>query len=400
MLYRDVVSGTRIRKKGGNSFMASEQQWDRTGLPSWAYLSERLLEVEAKRVLLNHWHVVGHVNDIPEPGDWLTFDLLGERAFVIRGKDQVVRAFLNTCRHRGSRLLEGQSGHCRGALVCPFHAWVYDLDGRLKRPTQAEKFPELNSQDWGLHAIELDSWRGFLFVRFSPGPQPPVATMMARHEEELRPYPIETIQPTDGLYSSDVTRANWKAMVDVDNECYHCPKSHPGLNDLYGGRYEEGPWLEGTHRIRGPFNEQPSRREINIQYRELVAQHPEPFASLPKAWLYIGIFPVSVLMFYPDSVGFYRSIPLDATRSVMTGAAYSYQGESDSMRQARALSMEIDSAVLEEDKHMCELHYEANASRYWQHALLGDSEKAVREHHDMLRSLIPELNLEREPDSF
>jgi hypothetical protein len=70
------------------------------------------------------------------------------------------------------------------------------------------------------------------------------------------------------------------------------------------------------------------------------------------------------------------------------------------MREARALSMEIDSAVMEEDKHMCELHYEANASRYWQHALLGDSEKAVREHHDMLRSFIPELDSEHEPESF
>lgn len=380
--------------------MASEQQWDRTGLPSWAYRSERLLAVEAERVLLNHWHVVGHVNDIPEPGDWLSFDLLGERALVIRGKDGVVRAFLNTCRHRGSRLLEGQSGHCPGALVCPFHAWVYDLDGRLKRPAQADKFPELDSQEWGLKVIEIDAWRGFLFVRFAPGPQPSVASMMARHEEELRPYPLETIQPTDGLYASDVTRANWKAMVDVDNECYHCPKTHPGLSDLYGRRYEEGPWLEGTHRIRGPFNEQPSRHELNIRYREQVAQHPEPFASLPKAWLYIGMFPVSVLMFYPDSVGFYRSIPLDATHSVMTGATYRYESESDSMREARALSMEIDSAVMEEDKHMCELHYEANASRYWQHALLGDSEKAVREHHDMLRAFIPELNSESEPGSF
>ena len=223
---------------------------------------------------------------------------------------------------------------------------------------------------------------------------------MARHGQELRPYPLESLQPTDGFYSSPVTPVNWKAMVDVDNECYHCPTAHPGLSDLYGRRYEEGPWIDGTHRIRGPFNASASRHELNRHYRELVAQHPEPFASIPQAWLYIGLFPVSVLVFYPESAGFYRSIPLDATTSVMTGATYRYDSESESMRKARALSQEIDAAVMQEDKHVCELHFQATASRYWEHAILGDSEKALREHHDMLRALIPELNATREPGSF
>ncbi len=380
--------------------MASNQQWNRAGLPAWTYRSERLLSVEAKRVFANHWHVVGHVNDIPASGDWLTFDLLGERALVIRGRDNEVRAFHNTCRHRGSRLVEGESGHCRGALACPFHAWVYDLDGQLKRPAQPDNFPELDPREWGLKGIELEIWRGFMFIRFEAGPQPSVAAMMQRHEAELHPYPLESLQPTDGIYSSPVTPVNWKAMVDVDNECYHCPTIHRGLSDLYGGRYEEGPWIEGTHRIRGPFNESEPRHELNQRYRALVDQHPEPFAELPRAWLYIGMFPVSVLMFYPESVGFYRSIPIDATHSVMTGATYRYDGESESMRDARALSLEIDDAVMIEDKRACELHYEANASQYWQQAILGDSEKAVREHHDMLRALIPELNAPAEPISF
>jgi phenylpropionate dioxygenase-like ring-hydroxylating dioxygenase large terminal subunit len=380
--------------------MTSQQDWDRAGLPSWAYRSERLLRVEAERVLFNHWHVVGHVNDLPETGHWLSFDLLGERAFVIRGKDGAIRAFHNTCRHRGSRLVEGDRGRCRGALVCPFHAWVYDLDGRLKSPSQPEKFPALDPDQWGLRSLELEIWRGLLFLRFEPGPQPGVADLMARHEEELRDYPIEDLQPTDGFYSSPVTPVNWKAMVDVDNECYHCPTAHPGLTDLYGRGYEEGPWLEGTHRIRGPFNEHPSRHDLNRRYRELVAQHPAPFSTLPQAWLYIGLFPISVLVFYPESAGFYRSIPLDAEHSVMTGATYHYRGESVTMQEARTLSQEIDAAVMLEDKHICELHFQATASRYWSQAFLGDSEKAVREHHDMLRLLIPELNEMKEPVLF
>ena len=113
---------------------------------------------------------------------------------------------------------------------------------------------------------------------------------------------------------------------------------------------------------------------------------------MPQAWLYIGLFPVSVLVFYPESAGFYRSIPIDVKTSVMTGATYRYAGESESMRLAREQSALIDGEVMIEDKHVCELHYQATASKYWEKGLLGDSEKALREHHDMLRDLIPELN--------
>ncbi|QBE69395.1 Benzoate 1 2-dioxygenase [Synechococcus sp. WH 8101] len=377
--------------------MTSANTWNRDGLPAWSYRSASLLDAEKEKVFLNHWHVVGHVNDLKQPGDWLSFDLLGERALVMRGQDGVIRSFHNTCRHRGSRLVEGDQGHCRGAIMCPFHAWVYTLEGDLKKVSQPEKFPDLDSNTWALKPLELEIWRGFLFLRFEPGPQSSIAEMMARHEDELSVYPLESLEPTDGLYTSPITPVNWKAMVDVDNECYHCPTAHPGLTDLYGRRYEEGPWINGTHRIRGPFNENPSRRELNQRYRELVEQHPDPFRSIPQAWLYIGLFPVSVLVFYPESAGFYRSIPLDVQTSVMTGATYKYDGESESMTFARKTSTAIDAEVMLEDKHVCELHYQATASKYWDHGLLGDSEKALREHHDMLRQLIPELNNPKSP---
>ena len=371
--------------------MPSEQNWNREGLPGWTYRSEQIFNLEKERVFLTHWHVVGHTNDLSDPGDWLSFDLLGERAVVIKGKDGVIRAFHNTCRHRGSRLVEGDRGHCRGALMCPFHAWVYTLEGDLKTPSQPDKFPTLDPQEWGLHPIELENWRGFLFLRFETGPQPSVANLMARHEEELEIYPLETLQASDGPYCSAVQPVNWKAMVDVDNECYHCPTAHAGLTDLYGRRYEEGPWLDGTHRIRGPFNESPSRQPLNQRYRDLVSQHPAPFNAIPQAWLYIGLFPSSVLVFYPESAGFYRSIPLSPTESVMNGADYSFAEESEGMKEARKVAAEINDVVMAEDKHICELHFQATASKYWEQGIFGDSEKALREHHDMLRKLIPEI---------
>ena len=87
--------------------------WDRRGLPAWTYHSRALFELEREKLFLTHWIIVGHVSDVPDPGDWLSFDMLGERAVVMRGKDGVVRAFHNLCRHRGARVVDGAQGHCR-----------------------------------------------------------------------------------------------------------------------------------------------------------------------------------------------------------------------------------------------------------------------------------------------
>ncbi|MFZ1341481.1 MAG: Rieske (2Fe-2S) protein, partial [Paracoccaceae bacterium] len=110
--------------------------WDRSGLPAWTYSSPELFDLERDQVFLNHWQVVGHECDIPAPGDWLAFDILGERAVVMRGADGQVRAFHNLCRHRGARVVDGAQGQCRGAVVCPFHGWVYNLDGTLRGAAQ------------------------------------------------------------------------------------------------------------------------------------------------------------------------------------------------------------------------------------------------------------------------
>ena len=95
--------------------------WDRRGLPGWSYHSPALLDLEKEHVFRNHWQIVGHVSDMPNPGDYLAMDVVGERALVVRGKDDVVRGFHNLCRHRGSRVVADNQGSCKNALVCPFH---------------------------------------------------------------------------------------------------------------------------------------------------------------------------------------------------------------------------------------------------------------------------------------
>ena len=119
--------------------------WDRRGLPGWTYHSPALFELERTEVFLKSWQIVGHVNDIPARGDWMTFDLLGDRAVIMRGQDGQVRAFHNLCRHRGARVVDGQAGNCRGAIVCPFHGWVYNLDGSLRGAAPDRAFRDRRS---------------------------------------------------------------------------------------------------------------------------------------------------------------------------------------------------------------------------------------------------------------
>ncbi len=159
--------------------------WDRRGLPAWTYHSQAMFDLERQETFLQHWQVAGHVCAIPAPGDWLTFDLLGERAVAMRGQNGVVRAFHNLCRHRGARVVDGAMGHCKGAIVCPFHGWVYNLDGTLRGAAVSSSFGPMDRAKFGHKPIEMKEFNGFILVRFNPGPQPSVAALMAPYAADF-----------------------------------------------------------------------------------------------------------------------------------------------------------------------------------------------------------------------
>ena len=211
-----------------------ENEWDRTGLPAWSYFSPEMLELEKDTLFRSHWQVIAHANDIPKPGDFVTCEIVGDRALIVRDAKGAINAFHNLCRHRGSRVLGEERGNCRNSIVCPFHGWVYNLDGTLRKPAQPQSLPDLDPVEWGLKPLECEVWNGFIFVRFQPGPQPSVAEMMGRFDRELAQYNLADLVPDEkGLWSTEVA-VNWKCIRDVDNEGYHVPMAHPGLDDLFG----------------------------------------------------------------------------------------------------------------------------------------------------------------------
>lgn len=373
-----------------------ENDWDRSGLPPWAYNSEELLGLEQDLLFRRHWQLAGHACDIPEAGAYFCFDVAGERAIVIRGRDGEIRAFHNVCRHRGSRVVAEPEGTCKSAMVCPFHGWTYNLDGTFRSAPAPRTLPELDPVETGLKPVEMELWHGFIFLRFLPGPQPSIADMMARHEAELAPYRLDDLI-SDGGFWHDELAVNWKCVRDVDNEGYHVPMAHPALQDLYGKSYRDEPFENGTARTFATFNEGEGKLWSVRHYKKILPCKKSLPESHRSAWLYIGVFPNSVIEFHPEGISYYQEFPEGVSQTRMRGAAYRWENQSRETELARYLGMRINRDTSEEDVQLIIWSQEATASSAYDGFILSDLEYGVKSYHDELRKLMPVLNADEEP---
>lgn len=372
--------------------------WDRRGLPAWTYRNRAFFDLEMAELMLNHWQLVGHVSDIADAGDYLTFDMGNERALVLRGKDGEVRAFSNMCRHRGSRVVTEDSGHCRHALVCPFHGWVYNFDGTLRNAAQPTSFPPLDKVEFGLSPLECEIWNGLVFIRFRPGPQPSIADVMAPFAAEIGLYAGEDLVCSTGSWSN-LSPVNWKSVRDVDNEGYHVAMAHPALQDLYGSNYHDEPMNRGISRSVGIYNAHGGRRWSVRHYLRLQQEKPHLPDTLRKAWLYWGLFPNTVIAATPESFQFYQDIPVSPGKTLVRSRVYHRRVEDRQTRLSRYLAYRIDRDTAAEDVQLTIWSDESMKSSAFKGFFLSDLEKGVRAHHDHIRARLPVATLDEEPAS-
>ena len=370
--------------------------WDRRGLPGWCYHSAALLELEKRELFKTHWQIACHVSDIPEQGSYVCFDMCGERALVLRDNNSDIRAFLNICRHRGSRLVSREHGKCTNALVCPFHGWVYNLDGTLRGAARPESLPDLDKHDFALKNLEMEIWQGFVFIRFKPGPQPSVAELLAPFDQEISAYRMAEHVPADGIWTEE-TPVNWKSIRDVDNEGYHIALAHPALQDLYGSTYSDEPYVDGISRSDGRFTSTNGRRWSTRNYKKFTKPQPHLPEHLHKTWLYYGIFPNAVLAVTPETTIFYQEFPVTTDKSILRSATYRNLNEDRQQRVARYLAARIDRETMQEDIQLTIWSNESMASEAFEGFFLSDLEYGVRSHHDQLRKILPIYNSEAAP---
>ena len=367
----------------------------RKGLPAWTYNNDELTQLEMEQVFLRSWMFVGHVSDIPKSGDYQCFEMANERAVVVRDQDNQVRAFHNVCRHRASRVVGEDKGHCGKAFICPFHGWSYNLDGSLRNIPKADSFPDLDRQQFGLKSLECELWQGMIFIRFG-GDGPSVAELFAEAAEEIGLYRIEDMLPLDAPYQYKFD-LDWKAVLDIDNEGYHVPIGHPELFDLVGSTYTDQQLESGLSRAYGVINQRKHRLERN---RDYVAALPEE-SYLPEShrhlWIYWGLFPGFVLTLFPDQIEIYQIYPVGSQKSVMAGVTYALPDDRPEMQKARELNRDINMDVGDEDIQLIQWAAEGMRSSAFDGAILSDLELGVGSFQNQLRKILPVVSLEQAP---
>lgn len=368
----------------------------RGGLPAWSYDNDEVTELEKEHMYRRSWLVAGHVGEIPDPGDFLTHDLVDERALIVRGQDGVVRAFHNLCRHRGSRVVAEANGNCGNRIVCPFHGWCYNSDGSLRGRAAERSFPAADKSELGLKPVDMEIWHGLIFVRFK-GSGPSVAEMLAPMEKEVAPYRIEDMKPVSPRHRVEVG-VNWKSMVDVDSEGYHVPIAHPSLMDLYGRTYRDEVLENGVSRSYGTFDGDYDGRGWSVRhYKRILPEATHLPESHRRAWVSFSMFSGTALQLFPEMIDFYQFVPLTTRKSFVWGAAFALPDDRREARLARYLNKRINDITTEEDARLIRWSWEGMRSSAFDDFLLSDLELGVRHFHDSLREAIPVLNLPEPP---
>ena len=198
-------------------------------LPSRLYVDPAVYAWEQQAIFARSWTYAGHLGALAEPGCYVTCSVADQNILIIRGKDGALRGFYNVCQHRAHELLKG-SGRAK-VITCPYHAWSYHADGRLRSARGSEDMPGFDKGEFCLKPVRVETLANFVFVNLDPE-APPLAIQSGALEQEIRAYCPEI----DGLVLArtltyDVA-GNWKNSVDNFLECYHCHVAHSDFCDL------------------------------------------------------------------------------------------------------------------------------------------------------------------------
>ncbi len=192
-------------------------------LPQEFYTDDDVFLEDLRQVFHTNWLFAGHSCDISNSGDYFVFEVGEESLLILRDKEGEVRAHFNVCRHRGSRLTTQPCGHAR-ALVCPYHQWVYALDGQL---TNARLMGDgFDKDQYSLRSAEVREVAGLIFVCLAPDENTPDFDWFYEAiEPQLKPHGLDRAKVVCRHHYE--VRANWKVLIENNRECYHCRVSHP-----------------------------------------------------------------------------------------------------------------------------------------------------------------------------
>src|SRR5512132_556987 len=281
-------------------------------LPAEYYTSPVFFEREMEALFRRMWICAGRDEQIERAGQFFLRDVLGESVIVTRGASGRVRAFYNVCRHRGTRLCTEADGVFGGSIQCPYHAWTYDLDGRLIGAPHMDEVPHFRKDDYPLHPVRADTWDGHVFLSLSAD-APPLAEQLGDLPARFAPWRMAELRL--GRRITYDVRANWKLIIQNYNECLHCPNLHPALNRLSHYLSGENEPLRATY-MGGRMDLRPGVETLSIDGTCRRAFLPGLSAEDVRRVYYYAIFPNMLLSLHPDYMMVHTLWPVAPDRTI------------------------------------------------------------------------------------
>jgi phenylpropionate dioxygenase-like ring-hydroxylating dioxygenase large terminal subunit len=185
------------------------------------YIDDDIYELEVERIINRNWILAGHDSELAEPGDYKVFKVARESAIIVRGKDGLLKAFANVCRHRGSRVCLDSKGNAK-KFTCPYHGWTYDIDGNLIAARNMDS--DFDASAHGLKSVSVDNVHGLLFICFTDS----VLSLEGCRKdlaESMAMFDMSNLKVA--AYKDYAIPANYKLSIENYQECYHCATAHP-----------------------------------------------------------------------------------------------------------------------------------------------------------------------------
>jgi phenylpropionate dioxygenase-like ring-hydroxylating dioxygenase large terminal subunit len=281
-------------------------------LPSRYFYDPAIFAEEKRKIFFKAWHLAAHRNEVAEPGQYVVCDVFEQSVIVIRGADGLARAFHNVCQHRGHRLLSERRGRIGPVLTCPYHAWAYGSDGRLRSAPRCERVRGFDTSRVALSPVRLEEFAGFLFVNLDPGAEP-MSSAMAGADRAIRAK-CPDLDDFRLVGEKDFhVDANWKVVQDNAIEGYHFDRSGPVHKELVAlidfDRYA----LEAHGRWWTFMS--PPRPGTTRAFGEAIGQ-----ARYQTDWFFnINLWPHNTLYCFPyaDFLGTFLMIPTGPERTLL-----------------------------------------------------------------------------------
>ncbi|MFF5652095.1 aromatic ring-hydroxylating dioxygenase subunit alpha [Streptomyces collinus] len=355
-------------------------------LPGDHYTDPEIFRLEQEHIFESMWFCAARSSELSKPGAFRTVDVGRESVLLTRSRDGSVKAFFNVCRHRGAKLCTQESGEVKRAFQCPYHAWTYDLNGKLVAAPNLTKMPDIGRTEYGLASVAVREWLGYVWVCLAENPPPfeesVIADVVARlgDVESIERYDVESLEVGRRIVYD--VRANWKLIIENFMECYHCATIHPELTEVlpefadgYAAQFYVGHGAEFGTDVQG----------FTVDGSEGLDRIPGVTEEQDRRYYAITVRPQVFINLVPDHVIFHRMFPVAVDRTIVECDWLYLKGVVESGRDV-SRSVELFDRVNRQDFDACERCQPAMNSRlYAKGGVLVPSEHHIGEFHDWVQ---------------